>query len=83
MAQWRDKEVPMDWTKLTDDERLIAEQAVATYRAVRLAGDQAPHGKGLAHLEQAVREHGDALLRDTLRRATDAQDAAQKKGPRG
>jgi hypothetical protein len=72
----------MEWNELTDDERLIAEQAVATYRAVMLAGDQAPHGKGLARLEQAVREHGDALLRDTLRRATDARDAAQKKGPR-
>lgn len=72
----------MDWNKLTDDERLIAEQAVATFRAVRLAGDRAPHGHGLAHLEQAVREHGDALLRETLRRATDAEDAAQKKGRR-
>ena len=72
----------MDWNKLTDDERLIAEQAVATFRAVKLAGDRAPHGRGLAHLEQAVREHGDALLRDTLRRATDAQDAAQKKKAR-
>lgn len=72
----------MDWKKLTEDERLIAEQAVATYRAVRLAGDRAPHGHGLAHLEQAVREHGDALLRETLRRATDAEDAAQKKGRR-
>ena len=73
----------MDWKKLTEDERLIAEQAVATFRAVKLAGDLAPHGKGLAHLEQAAREHGDALLRDTLRRAADAQDAAQKKGPPG
>lgn len=72
----------MDWKKLTEDERLIAEQAVATYRAVRLAADRAPHGHGLAHLEQAVREHGDALLRETLRRATDAEDAAQKKGRR-
>lgn len=72
----------MDWKNLMEDERLIAEQAVATYRAVRLAGDRAPHGRGLAHLEQAVREHGDALLRDTLRRAADAQDAVQKKGPR-
>ena len=42
----------MDRNKLTEDERLIAEQAVATYRAVRLAGDRAPHGRGLAHLGQ-------------------------------
>jgi len=51
----------MDWTKLSDDERLVAEQAVATYRAVKLAGEQAPHGRGLACLEQAVREHAGSL----------------------
>lgn len=73
----------MDWNKLSGDEQLIAEQAVATFRAVRLAGERAPHGRGLAHLEQAVREHGDALLRDTLRRATNARDGSQKKGARG
>lgn len=70
----------MDWNKLSDDERLIAEQAIATYRAVKLAGQQAPHGKGLACLEQAVRQHGDELLRNTLQRVINAQDEAQKKG---
>jgi hypothetical protein len=73
----------MDWNKLTDDERLIAEQAVATYRAVKLAGDHAPHGKGLACLEQAVRSHGDELLRNTLERVINSRDEAQKKGLRG
>lgn len=82
MAKCWDKEVPMDWNKLSDDERLIAEQAVATYRAVKLAGQQAPHGKGLACLEQAVRQHGDELLRNTLQRVINAQDEAQKKGSR-
>ena len=73
----------MDWQKLTDDERLIAEQAIATYRAVRLAGDQAPHGRGLYHLEQAIRAHGDELLRATLERVINGRDdAAQKKGSR-
>jgi hypothetical protein len=72
----------MDWNKLTDDERLVAEQAIATYRAVKLAGDQAPHGRGLYHLEQAVREHGDELLRATLQRAINGRDEAQKKGSR-
>ena len=72
----------MDWNKLTDDERLIAEQAVATYRAVKLAGEQAPHGKGLACLEQAVREHGDELLRRTLQRVVNAQEQGSIKGPR-
>lgn len=72
----------MDWNNLSLDERLIAEQAVATYRAVKCAGDQAPHGKGLACLEEAVLTHGQALLRDTLRRVIDAQAEAQKKGVR-
>ena len=72
----------MDWNAFSDDERLIAEQAVATYRAVKLAGQQAPHGKGLACLEQAVRQHGDELLRNTLQRVINAQDEAQKKGSR-
>ena len=72
----------MDWNKLSDDERLIAEQAIATFRAVKLAGKQAPFGKGLACLEQAVRQHGDELLRDTLQRAMNSQDEAKKKGAR-
>jgi hypothetical protein len=70
----------MDWDKLTDDERLIAEQAVAMARAVKLAGDQAPYGKGLACLEQAVLDHGRELLRTTLERSISARDEAQKKG---
>jgi hypothetical protein len=70
----------MDWDRLTDDERLIAEQAVAMARAVKLAGDQAPYGKGLACLEQAVIDHGRELLRTTLERSISARDEAQKKG---
>jgi hypothetical protein len=72
----------MDWNTLSEDERLIAEQAVATYRAVTLAGEGAPHGQGLAHLEQAVRENGQELLRTTLQRALSARQEAQKKGSR-
>jgi hypothetical protein len=70
----------MDWTKLSDDERLIAEQAVATLRMVKQAGNAAPHGKGLFCLEQAVHDHGFPLLRDILQRSISAQDEAQKKG---
>ena len=57
----------MDWDKLTDDERLIAEQAVAMSRAVKLAGDQAPYGKGLACLEQAVLDAGLCMPRRRMR----------------
>ena len=70
----------MDWNRLTDDEKLIAEQAVAMARAVKLAGDQAPHGKGLLCLEQAVLDHGRELLRLTLERSLASRDEAQKKG---
>ena len=70
----------MDWDALTDDERLIAEQAVLMARAVKRAGDQAPHGKGLACLERAVMAHGGELLRVTLQRSISARDEAQKKG---
>lgn len=39
----------MDFSKLTDRERLVAEQAVTTYRALEQAAASAPVGKGLAH----------------------------------
>lgn len=70
----------MDWNTLTDDERLIAEQAVLMARAVQVAGDNAPHGKGLQCLEQAVLLHGQELLRRTLERSVGARPEAQKKG---
>lgn len=70
----------MEWDKLTADERLIAEQAVLMARAVKQAGDVAPHGKGLACLERAVMEHGRELLRTTLQRTISARVEAQKKG---
>lgn len=72
----------MDWKTLTEDERLVAEQAIATYRAVKLAGDQAPHGRGLYCLEEAIRQHGDEFLRATLQRVVNGREEAQKKGSR-
>lgn len=71
----------MDLDKLSDDERLVAEQAVATFRLVKLAGDAAPHGKGLFCLEQAVHDHGFPLLRDILQRSMDAHEPVKKKTP--
>ena len=70
----------MQWDTLSADERLIAEQAVLMARAVKRAGDVAPHGKGLACLERAVMEHGEELLRTTLQRTISARAEAQKKG---
>ena len=73
----------MDWDNLSDDERLIAERAIAMSRAVKLAGDAAPHGKGLACMEQAVLDHGRELLRLTLERSLGSRDEAKKKGKVG
>jgi hypothetical protein len=70
----------MDLSQLTDDERLVAEQAVATLRPVMQAGDAAPHGKGLFCLEQAVHDHGFPLLREILQRSANHRAEAQKKG---
>lgn len=70
----------MDLQNLNDDERLVAEQAVAAFRMVRLAGESAPHGKGLFCLEEAVHEHGFPLLNEILRRSLSAHPEAQKKG---
>ena len=73
----------MDWSKLTDDERLVAEQAVAMARAVKMAGDHAPHGRGLFCLEQAVLDHGKELMRVILQKTISAHSEAQKRGSAG
>lgn len=70
----------MDWNVLTDDEKLIAEQAIAMVRAVKLAGEKALHGKGLFDMEQAVLDRGRELLRTTLERSISAHPEAQKRG---
>jgi hypothetical protein len=59
----------MDWSALTDRERLVAEQAVAALRALDRAADAAPHGQGLACMEACVHDKGFELLR-TLMAAT-------------
>ena len=71
----------MDLSTLTDRERLIAEQAVETLRALDRAADAAPHGQGLARMEAAVHENGFALLRAMMTSAAGARPEAQKRGP--
>lgn len=63
-----------------DDERLIAEQAVLGYRELIGVMKTAPHGKGLAVLEQAVREKGFEQMRKTLGLVLGTHQEAQKKG---
>lgn len=64
----------------SDEERLVAEQALANYRELRRVMKDAPFGKGMAVLEQAVREKGFEQMRQTLSLLVNAHDEAQKKG---
>lgn len=70
----------MDLSKLTDRERLVAEQAVVTYRALEQAAKDAPYGKGLAHLEAVIHDKGFNHLRAMLSAAAASRPEAQKKG---
>lgn len=64
----------------SDEERLVAEQAALNYRELKQVMKQAPHGKGMAVMEQAVRERGFEQMRQTLSLLVNAHDEAQKKG---
>jgi hypothetical protein len=63
-----------------DEERLVAEQAVANFRELTGVMKNAPHGHGLAVMEQAVREKGFEQMRTTLSLLAGAHEEAQKKG---
>ena len=70
----------MDLSKLSDSERLVAEQAVLTLRALEKAADTAPHGKGLATLEAVIHDKGFEHLRKMLTVASASRPEAQKRG---
>lgn len=63
-----------------DEERLVGEQALLNYRELKGVMKDAPHGRGMAVLEQAVREKGFEQMRQTLGLLTSAHDEAQKRG---
>jgi hypothetical protein len=71
----------MDLSKLSDAERLVAEQAVTTYRALARAAASAPAGQGMASLERVIHDKGFGHLRDMLGTAMASQPEAQKRGP--
>lgn len=71
----------MNLSDLTEDERLIAEQAVLAYQAVRQAAATAPHGGGMECVEQSVRDKGFAVLRRMIELGASQHAEAQKKGP--
>jgi hypothetical protein len=64
----------------SDEERLVVEQALLHYRELKQVMKDAPFGKGMAVLEQAVREKGFEQMRQTLSLLANAHDEAQKKG---
>lgn len=68
----------------SEEERLVAEQALLNYRELQGVMKSAPHGKGMAVMEQAVRERGFEQMRQTLSLLINAQNEAhndgQKKG---
>lgn len=63
-----------------EEERLVAEQAVLSYRELQVVMKNAPHGKGMAVMEQAVRRKGFEQMRQTLSLLINAHDEGQKKG---
>lgn len=63
-----------------DEERLVAEQALLNYRELQGVMKNAPYGKGMAVLEQAVRQKGFDQMRQILSLLVNAHDDGQKKG---
>ncbi len=64
-----------------EQEKLVALQALETYRALRQAVKTAPHGKGLATVEAVVHDKGFDHLRKMYESALVDHPQAQKKGP--
>ncbi len=63
-----------------EQEKLVALQAVETYRAFKQAVKDAPHGKGLAFTEAVVHDKGFDHLRKMYESALRDHPEAQKKG---
>jgi hypothetical protein len=71
------------WDELSPQERLLAEQTVLQYRALRAACAAAPDGKVLGVGERMAVEQGRELTRRTLETALQAEAVeAEKKGAR-
>ena len=67
----------MDMDKLSEDERIIAEQSVVAFQAVLQAGRGAVHGQGMNSMEVVVQEKGMEILRKMLELS--ASDHAESK----
>lgn len=69
----------MNLTELTENERLVAEQAVLAYQATRQAAQIAPMGQGMATIEQVVRDKGFEVLRRMIELGASEHPEAQKR----
>lgn len=65
----------------TEEERLVAEHAIAAYREARQAMESAREGEGLAVTESAVLRHGRKFLQEMMEQLMSAHPEAQKGGP--
>lgn len=63
-----------------EQEKLVALQAIETYRALQHAVKTAPHGKGLVTVEAVVHDKGFDHLRKMYESALQEHPEAQKKG---
>lgn len=70
----------MDLSELSARERLAAEQAVLTLRALDQAADEAAEGQGLNRLEAVIHDQGFEHLRQMMSSAISARPEGQKKG---
>lgn len=69
------------YEQLSPEERLLAEQAVVQYRALRKACTEAPDGKVLGVAERLAVNQGREMTRQTLETALQQEAAeAEKKG---
>ncbi len=65
----------------TEEERLVAEQAIAAYREAQKAMAAAPHGQGLAVTEAAVLRQGRAVTQTMMEQLISPHAEVQKGGP--
>jgi hypothetical protein len=71
----------LQWDSLSPEERLLAEQAVLGFRALRKACVEAPHGRVLAVAERMAVSQGREAMRRTMETALQLEAAeAEKKG---
>lgn len=70
----------MEWKDMTSEERVVAEQAVLTLRALMDGAARAPMGQGMSVLEGIIHNQGREHLLKMMSLAAASPSEAQKKG---